>query len=261
MAGERPVESRHPMRPLLIRFGLCALGLLYVAMGIVSARVAWLGAREPQGVGGALRLLLDDGRGRWLLAAVAAGLGALAVARTHDAFRGKRGVFSRVALVVDALGYAVLCWTAVALLLHLRARGGPSLTRTGAAWLLSESWGPAVLEIAGIVVALGGLRELWMGLSGRLSNRPDAAPKHIAKTLVLIARFGLAARGLVLCALGYYIVRAAEKSDPSEVRTMGGTLRQFEGAPLGAVVVGVLAVGLAAYGIYLAALGVAKRRV
>ena len=257
------VPTRMPavMRPVLIRFGLCALGLLYVAMGLVSARVAWLGVREPQGVGGALRLLFDAGRGRWLLAAVAAGLGALAMARGIDAFRGRRGFLSRVALVFDALGYAVLCWTAVALLLHLRAGRGPSLTRTGAAWLLSESWGPAVLEIAGIVVALGGLRELWMGLSGRLSNRPDAAPKNVAKTLTAIARFGLGARGLVLCAIGYYIVRAAEESDASQVYTMGGTLRQVEGAPFGALVVGVLAMGFAAYGIYLAALGVAKRRV
>ena len=250
------------MRPLLVRFGLCALGLVYVAMGLASARVAWLGARDrDQGVGGALRLLFAQGKGSLLLAAVAAGLAALAVARLLDAARGKRGVFSRVTLVVDALGYAVLCWTAVALLLHLRRRTGPSLTRTGAAWLLSESWGPAVLEIAGVVVALGGLRELWMGLSGRLSHRPDAAPRQVAKALIWVGRFGLAARGLVLCALGWYIVRAAEESDATKVHTMGGTLRQFSGTPYGALVVGVLACGLAAYGIYVVALGLAKRKV
>jgi hypothetical protein len=250
------------MRSLLVRVGFCALGLIYVAMGLVSARVAWLGAREQQGVGGALRLLFDSGKGSWLLAAVALGLAGLAAARALDAFRGKRGPFSRIVLVVDALGYAVLSWTAFALLLHLRSgRPGPSLTRTGAAWLLSESWGPAVLEVAGIVVAAAGLRELWMGLSGRLTHRPDAAPRDIAKVVITIARFGLAARGAVLCAIGYYIVLGAEELDAARVNTMGGTLKQFSGTPYGAIVVGVLACGLAAYGIYLAALGVAKRRV
>jgi hypothetical protein len=250
------------MRPLLIRFGLCALGLVYIAMGFASARVAWLGVRErDQGVAGALRVLLAEGRGSWLLAAVAAGVAALAVARVLDAFRGKRSVISRIGLVIDGLGYGVLCWTAVALLLHLRARGGPSLTRTGARWLLSESWGPAVLEIAGAIVALGGLRELWMGLSGRLTHRPDAAPKHVARAITWIARFGLAARGVVLCGIGWYIVRAAEESDPTKVRTMGGTLRQVSGAPYGAILLGMLAAGLAAYGIYLAALGLTKRSV
>jgi hypothetical protein len=250
------------MRPLLVRFGLCALGLVYVAMGVAAASVAWLGVRERElGVGGALRLLFLRGHGSLLLGAVAAGLAALAVARVLDAWRGKRSVVSRVGLVIDALGYAVLCWTAVALLLHLRSRGGPSFTRRGAAWLLSESWGSGVLEIAGAVVALGGLRELWMGLSGRLTHRPDAAPRRVAKALMWVARFGLAARGLVLCALGWYIVRAAEESDATQVRTMGGTLRQFSGAPFGAIVLGVLACGLAAYGIYVVALGVLKRRV
>lgn len=249
------------MRPLLVRFGLCALGLVYIAMGLVSARVAWLGVREPQGVGGALGLLFAEGRGAVLLAIVAAGLAGLAGARILDAFRGKGGVIARVGLVLDALGYAVLCWTAVALLLHLRARRGASLTRTGATWLLSESWGPAVLEIAGVVVALGGLRELWMGLSGRLSHRPDAAPRSVARALIWVARFGLAARGLVLCALGWFIVRAAEESDATKVHTMGGTLRQVSGAPFGALVLGVLACGLAAYGVYVVALGLAKRRV
>jgi hypothetical protein len=179
-----------------------------------------------------------------------------------DAFQRRRGVFSRIVLLVDALGYAVLSWTAVTLLFHLRAsRPGPSLTRTSAALLLSESWGPAVLEIAGIVVAAAGLRELWMGLSGRLAHRPDAAPRGIARVVVAVARFGLAARGAVLCAIGYYIVRAAEEADASRVRTIGGTLKQVSGAPYGAIVLGVLACGLAAYGIYLFALGLSKRRV
>jgi len=250
------------MRALLVRVGFCALGLVYVAMGVVSAQVALLGAREQQGVGGALRLLLDGGRGSWLLGGVAAGLAGLAVARVLDVFRGQRGVFSRITLFVDALGYAFLSWTGVTLLLHLRTtRPGPSLTRTSAAWLLSESWGPTVLEIAGVIVAAAGLRELWMGLSGRLTNRPDAAPRDIAKVITVIARFGLAARGAVLCAIGYYIIRAAEEVDATRVHTMGGTLRQVSTTPYGAITLGVLACGLAAYGVYLFALGFAKRRV
>jgi hypothetical protein len=250
------------MRALLIRVGLCALGLVYVAMGLVSGRVAWLGAREPQGVGGALRLLLDGGKGTWLLGAVALGLAGLAVGRGLDAARGKRSAISRIGLGIDALGYAVLSWTAISLLLHLQsARPGPSLTRTGAAWLLAASWGPTILEIVGVVVAAGGLRELWMGISGRLTHRPDAAPRDVARVLTAIARFGLAARGAVLCAVGYYIVRAAEEANPARVHTMGGTLKQFSVSPHGTVIVGVLAFGLAAYGVYLVALGLAKRRV
>jgi hypothetical protein len=100
-----------------------------------------------------------------------------------------------------------------------------------------------------------------MGFTGRLAHRPDAAPRDVAKVVIVIARFGLAARGAVLCAIGYYIVRAAEELDVSRVHTMGGTLKQFSVRPYGAIIVGVLACGLAAYGVYLIALGLAKRRV
>jgi hypothetical protein len=143
------------MRPFLMRFGLCALGLLYVAMGVVSARVAWLGAREKeQGVGGALKLLLDGGHGSWLLAGVAAGLAALAVARGLDAFRGRRGVIARIGLFVDALGYAVLSWTAVALLLHLTARR-PSTSLHVSAMMLSTPGRGAMRRTASVAAASG----------------------------------------------------------------------------------------------------------
>jgi hypothetical protein len=227
------------MRPLLVRFGLCALGLVYVAMGIASARVAWLGARErEQGVGGALRVLFAQGKGSWLLAA---GGRARRARGRADARRvpGKRSVISRSGLVIDGLGYAVLCWTAVALLLHLR-RGGPHPDEDGATWLLSESWArrssrspdrrrgrraPRALD--------GSQRTAHASARRRAQDDREGADR--------IARFGLAARGAVLCAIGYYIIRAAEEVNPSRVHTMGGTLKQVYVTPYGAVIVGVLA--------------------
>jgi hypothetical protein len=48
------------------RAGYFAIGLVYVAMGFVSARIAVLGARDrDHGVLGALRFLLDRPYGAW----------------------------------------------------------------------------------------------------------------------------------------------------------------------------------------------------
>ena len=56
------------------RAGYFAIGLIYVAMGFVSARIAFLGARDrDHGVLGALRFLLDRPHGAWVLGAVVAG--------------------------------------------------------------------------------------------------------------------------------------------------------------------------------------------
>src|SRR4030095_12464811 len=66
------IVPRRRLRSLFVRTGLAALGLLYVAMGVVSARVAFLGASERgQGVPGALSLLMAQTYQTWLLGAVA----------------------------------------------------------------------------------------------------------------------------------------------------------------------------------------------
>ncbi len=249
------------IRGFAIRFGFWALGAVYIALGIVSARIAFVGAqRRDLGMGGALRFLLEQTRGPWILGAVVAGLAAIAVAHAAEAVAGKSGAFRRIGLGVNAIGYATLAWTATRLLLHVR-EAGPSLQRTGVSWLLGESWGPAALDVAGAAVIVGGIWELWQGVAGRLTLRRDLLPKHLVKLLAGICRFGLAARGLLLVAVGYFLVRAAAELDPGRVHTIGGALRAVSHAVAGPILAAVLALGLAAYGVYLWSLALLKRRV
>jgi hypothetical protein len=87
------------VRNALVRFGLIATGLIYVAMGVVSARVAFLGARNrEEGVPGALRLLMSQPHGSLLLGAVVLGLAALALVHAVEA-----GTTSLLAARADAL--------------------------------------------------------------------------------------------------------------------------------------------------------------
>ena len=248
------------MRSILIRAGLFALGALYIVMGVVSARVALLGARDrEQGVPGALAFLLEQPHGAWLLGAVVAGLAGIALAHAAEAARGPRPIGPRLLLAVNALGYAALAWTAARLLLHL-GRGG-SFERAGASWLFSKRWGLAAVKLAGVGVAAGGVWELWQGVRGRLPFRRDLLPRALVRLLSGSARFGLLSRGLVLGALGFFLFRAAEELKPARVPTFGGALQAFAHTALGPVFVGVVALGLCAYGLYLWTLVLLKRRV
>jgi Domain of Unknown Function (DUF1206) len=249
------------LRNLAIRSGFGALGAVYVALGIVSARVAFLGARRhEEGIPGALRLLLEQPKGPWILGAVVASLAAIAVVHLVEAATGRRSALVRIGQAVNGLGYATLAWTAGRLLLHLK-RGGGSLERTGLAWLLGEAWGATVLEVVGVAVIAGGLWELSRGVFAPLPFRRDLVPRSLARLLAGLSRFGLAARGLVLCALGYFLFRAAEELDPARVQTMGGALRAFSQTALGPVFTAVVAFGLAAYGVHMWTLMLLKRRV
>jgi hypothetical protein len=237
------------------RAGYFAIGLVYLAMGFVSARIAVLGARDrDHGVLGALRFLLDRPLGAWVLGAVVAGLAAIAAAHFVQALRGPGGVVKRIGLFANGFGYGALAWTAARLLLHLRVAppGAPgSLERESVSWLLSESWGAAALELAGAAVILGGLWEIGQGLAGRMPFRGGRLPRRLASFFAATSRFGLVARGSTLAALGYFLIRAAEELDPSAVRSVGGVLNAFARTPLGPAFMAVVGAGLAAYGVYL----------
>lgn len=247
------------MRSLLIRLGLAASGLVYLAMGLVSARVALLGVRNrEQGVPGALRFLLEQPYGASLLGAVVVGLIGVALVHGVEAVTGRRGVAARLGLAVNAIGYAALAWTSARLLFHL-GKGGPA-ERESIAWLLGVPGGATALELVGAAVIAGGLWEAYQGVRGDWSAG-RRLPRRLGRILSAIARFGLVARGVVLGALGYFLIRAAEESDPARARTFGGVLRSFSHTALGPGFVAVVALGLAAYGVQLWALALLKRKV
>ena len=243
------------MRSAAERAGYFAIGVIYIAMGFVSARIAVLGARDrDHGVLGAMRFLLDRPLGVWVLGAVVAGLAAIAAAHLAQALRGPGGAVKRIGLFVNGFSYAALAAMASRLLLHLRVppAGGPdSLERETVSWLLSESWGAAALEIVGAAVVLGGLWEIGEGLGGRMPFRLRRLPRRLASFFAAISRFGLVARGSTLAALGYFVIRAAEELDPAAVRNVGGVLNAFAHTPLGPAFMAVVGAGLAAYGVYL----------
>jgi hypothetical protein len=248
------------VRGILVRLGLLALGAIYIAMGAVSARVAFLGARREEGVPGALRFLLDQPRGLRILGAVVAGLAGIALVHLLEAVTGRRPGWVRAGLAANALGYGALAWTAARLLFHI-GRGGQSLERMGISWLLGEAWGATLLELVGAAVVAGGFWQAYQGLRGRLDFSRKLLPRRLSRMLVFIARFGLLTRGLVLGGLGFFLIRAAEELDPGRVQTMGGVLHAFSQMALGPVFVGFVALGLVAYGVSLWTRTLLKRRV
>jgi hypothetical protein len=70
---------------------------------------------------------------------------------------------------------------------------------------------------------------------------------------------GLAARGVVFSIIGYFLMQAAYHSKASEARGLGGALRALEQQPSGRWVLGVVALGLTAYGVFMLILGRYRR--
>src|SRR5260370_26124696 len=103
------------LRRVLPRVGYAAVGLLYIIVGFLAARIAFLGSRDRiSGMQGALRALLSQTEGAWIVGAMAAGLFAFAIWRLMQTFAARPASFLLTAgWFVAAGGYGVLAGTAV----------------------------------------------------------------------------------------------------------------------------------------------------
>jgi hypothetical protein len=235
-------------RALLTRIGYAALGAVYAAVGVVALRVAVVGSRDrASGFAGALRFLLEQPHGPIVLAA-----------RLVDAADRRRSRTGRVVALADALAHAGLAWLAVALALGLRR--GRGATRPFLAWLLTQTWGKAALEVAAILVFTVGLVQLWQGLRGYARRQLKSRELGAAAPYVIrVGRFGVTVRGIVTLVIGWFLHRTAQDADVHKFHEIGGALEVLHTMRFGGLLLAIAGAGLCAYGVYLVLLGFYRR--
>jgi hypothetical protein len=74
-------------------------------------------------------------------------------------------------------------------------------------------------------------------------------------------QIGLSARGVVFGIVGIFLVQAALQSRAGEARGLGGALRALEQQPFGSWILGVVAIGLVIYGLYMFVVGRYRRMI
>ena len=236
------------------------MGLVYVTIGAIAARIGFLGARgRVAGVYEALSALLRQPEGQSILAAVAVGLAGFAVWRTAQALSRRGGAITRAGWAIAAIGYGALAWTAVGLL--LRVPRGERFERIGVGVLLPHPAGRLALRLAAAVLLVTGIVAVVQGASGRLPRWLAGAgfqrPAH--RFAWRAARIGLAARGVVSLAMGYLLLRAVADFDPRVAVEIGGSLRVLSRSPGGPLLMGVVALGLVSYGFAMWAVALSRR--
>ena len=78
----------------------------------------------------------------------------------------------------------------------------------------------------------------------------EMAPRERSRTR-RAGRLGHAARGLVFIVIGVFLAQAALQSDPDEARGLGGALSALAAQPFGPYLLGLVACGLVAFGLFM----------
>jgi len=207
----------------------------------------------------ALRVLLLQPQGRWVLTAVAAALAGFALWRVLQTVSERGGLITRAGWAITAIGYGALAWTAVGLL--LRFPRGEQFESMGIGTLFPYSAGRVALRLAAAILILTGVVAVVQGASGRLPRWLAAAGfrRPARRFAWRVARIGLAARGIVAVVMGWLLLRAVADFNPREAGEIGGSLRALSRSPGGPLVMGVVALGLVSYGAAMWAVAVSRR--
>ena len=162
-----------------------------------------------------------------------------------------KGMAIRSGYLISGLLYAGLALSAIRLAIGADDGQGDILQRW-AAWLFGLPFGRWLVGAAALVLIGVGLWQLYKAYSADFSEHlrwgeMSAAERTWAQRL---GRIGLAARGIVLGLIGVFAVQGAIAFDAGQVQETDGALQALA-EPLGWWAVGAVAVGLAAYGLYM----------
>jgi hypothetical protein len=243
----------------LARIGYAARGIVYAIVGLLAVQAA-LGARSrPTDTRGALQAVAAQSRPLlWLLAVGLFGYALWRIVQglldRENKGSGAKGLAQRAGRVFTGLIYGGLGLAAVRIAqgAHGASVSGGQGYREWTAKLMSEPFGRWLVAAVGIGVIAGGLFQIWRGWAEKFRKEirlqeMDATEKKLA---IHAGKLGLIARGVVFLVSGWFLLQAALRFDPSQARGLAGALAALAGQPHGAFLLGLVAVGLVAFGAY-----------
>src|SRR5215217_1430762 len=236
----------HPALETAARIGYAVNGVLHILIGAIALRLAFGSKEASADQSGALGSLADNTFGMITLwVAVIAWLG-LAIWQVTEAISGVFETSDRVKAAVKAVVYLVLSWTAFRF-----ATGGESSSKSQStdftASLMKQPAGQWLVAAVGLVVIGVGVYHVVKGWKKKFLLDLET---HPSEWIVKAGRVGYIAKGIALAIVGGLFVLAAVRHKPSEASGLDGALRNLLGAPGGPVLLGLVAIGFIAFGVY-----------
>ena len=244
------------------RAGYAAKGVVYLLIGVLALQAAAGVGGRTTGTSGVLHVLLRQPLGRWLLGLVAVGLTGYAAWRLycaavdpkHPDRRDWKRAAVRVGYTISALIHGGIAWQAARLALGRSGGAGDGQADQRTAQLMAVPFGQWLVGIVALGVAAYGVAQIVKVVRGRGVEPTRGADLQMQRALERAAQIGLIARGVVFGMMGLFLVRAALQHDPSEAGGLAEALQELGQQPYAPVVLGAVALGLAAYGAYQLAL-------
>lgn len=243
------------------RLGYAAKGVVYIIIGFLAGKLALGQGGEATDQKGALRTIAEQPFGKILLIVIAIGLLAFGlwsliqgIFDTEGEGRRAKGIIARIGYAVVGITYLVLAFGAYQLAVGT-GTGGKSTTSTtqdATAKLLALPFGVPLVVIVGLVV-LGIAFYLYARAYRAKFQRRLALSNlrpQVRKAMILLGRLGYAALGVVFTIIGIFLIVAAVQFNPQKAKGLDAAIGELQKLPFGQLLLGLVAIGLLAYGVY-----------
>jgi len=239
-----------------VRLGLVCYGFMHLMIAWLALRLAFGDGGGSASSSGAFQQLARSGLGLVSLYVVAVGFVALVLwqlleaAQGHRDEEGRTRVVKRVTSGAKAVLYgsfAVSSWSTA------QGSGGSSGGTQGwTAKLMSAPAGPWLVGAVGLgVVAVAGLLA-YRGWTEKFRSKLESEGQtgREGRAAVRVGKVGYVSKGVALGIVGLLFLWAALTHDPQRSGGLDQALHQLLQQPFGAVVLVVIALGLACYGLF-----------
>lgn len=254
------LATHQPWIERLARFGLASKGVVYAIVGILAAQAAFGAGGRTTDTEGALQTIVAQPLGKFLLSLIAIGLIGYVLWRWVQAVKdpeGKgtdgKGLLQRLGEAINGFIYAGLAMSAVRLALGTGGGSDRNATQDWTARLLAQPFGQGLVAIAGVLIIGLGFYEIYQAFTTKFRKKlkwHEMSPTE-QNAATQVGRLGKTARGIVFAITGFFLIQAARQSDPSQARGLGGALAALAAQPYGPWLLGLVAIGLIAYGLYM----------
>jgi Domain of Unknown Function (DUF1206) len=243
----------------LARAGFLGYGLMHVLLAWLALQIAFGQTSAEGDQYGAFGLLARNAAGRAVLAAVMVGLVAMAVwqmfaaAIGHRDREGARRVVERVVSAGRTVVYGYFAWIAGKVVFG-GAKSSAGKQEQATAGALGSGGGRALVVAIGVGVAAIGIGLALYGLTRKFEEHLHV--EQMSRTVRQLMRWlgvtGYTTKGLAYAIVGGLLVTAAVTYDPKHARGLDAALRTLAEQPYGWLLLGLVAIGFLAYGLYCA---------
>lgn len=251
--------ATNPWIERLARSGYAAKGVVHITTGLLAIQVALGLGGQVTDSEGALKIIVTQPFGQFLLLGIAVGLVGYVVwclvqAIIDPEYQGTapHRVIPRLGYASSGLSYAGLAFAAAKTIAGIQDTDSANSSASWTAQLLAQPFGYYFVALVGAIVMTVSFSYFYSAYNAKFFEQFQLIEMSQVEIVWVthLARLGMSARGSVFGVIGIFLIQAAQQYDPQEVKGLGGALQAIAGQPFGLFLLGVIAIGLIAYGMY-----------